>query len=153
LKNLNIDFEIEEYGFDLKAVPMHTSEWTSILFNLYTNSKKAIRRQRVKGKIKVVVGKGEGKVYLEFSDNGDGVPESNRERIFLPFFTTSSPVGFDAPEDEKVTGTGLGLKIVRDIIVGYGGDIELIIPEEGYSTCFRINLPMATQKQIEKYGI
>lgn len=153
LKNLSISLEIEEYGFDLKAVPMHTSEWTSILFNLYTNAKKAIRREKVKGKIKFVVGKEENKVYLEFSDNGDGVPDANKERIFLPFFTTSTPVGFDAPEDEKLTGTGLGLKIVRDIIVGYGGSIQLISPEEGYSTCFRIDLPMATQKQIEQYGL
>lgn len=153
LKNLSISAEIEEYGFDLKAVPMHTSEWTSILFNLYTNAKKAIRREKVKGKIKFVVGKEENKVYLEFSDNGDGVPDVNRERIFFPFFTTSTPVGFDAPEDEKLTGTGLGLKIVRDIIVGYGGSIQLISPEEGYSTCFRIDLPMATQKQIEQYGL
>lgn len=153
LKNLNIRLEIEEYGFDLKAVPMHTSEWTSILFNLYTNAKKAIRRAEVKGNIKFVVGKENGKVYLEFSDNGDGIPEANRQRVFLPFFTTSTPVGFDAPEDEKLTGTGLGLKIVRDIITGYGGSIQLIEPEEGYSTCFRIDLPMATQKQIERYGI
>ncbi|UQA77573.1 ATP-binding protein [Sphingobacterium siyangense] len=153
LKNLNIEFNIEEYGFDLNAVPMHTSEWTSILFNLYTNSKKAIRRSKVRGSIKVVIGKEENKVYLEFSDNGDGIPNENKHRIFLPFFTTSSPVGFDAPEDEKVTGTGLGLKIVKDIIVGYGGTIELINPEEGFSTCFRIELPMATSKQIEKYGV
>ncbi|MDM1296531.1 ATP-binding protein [Sphingobacterium sp. N143] len=153
LKNLNIDFNVEEYGFDLNTVPMHTSEWTSILFNLYTNSKKAIRRQKVNGKIKVVVGKEDNRVYLEFSDNGDGVPYENRHRVFMPFFTTSSPVGFDASDDEKITGTGLGLKIVKDIILGYGGTIDLIDPEEGFSTCFRIDLPIATAKQIEKYGI
>lgn len=153
LNNLEIEFAVEEYGYDLKAIPMHTSEWTSILFNLYTNAKKAIRRKGAKGKIKIVIGKENNKVYIEFSDNGDGVPDKNRPRIFLPFFTTSSPVGFDSTENEKITGTGLGLKIVKDIIVAYGGTIELIDPEKGYETCFRIDLPQATEQQIEQYGV
>lgn len=153
LKKLEIDLDVEEYGYDLNATPMHNSEWTSILFNLYTNSKKAIRRKGVQGMIKIVIGKEGKKVYLEFSDNGDGVPDKNRSKIFLPFFTTSSPVGFDSTDDEKITGTGLGLKIVKDIIVSYRGSIELIEPEQGYATCFRVELPIATDTQIEQYGI
>lgn len=150
LEKLNIKLEIESYGYGLISIPMHTSEWTSILFNLYTNAKKAIKREGSAGKIKMVTGKEDKKLYLEFADNGDGIPEGNRHRIFEPFFTTSSPVGFDSTEDEKLTGTGLGLKIVKDIIQAYGGTIELIEPESGYSTCFKIELPMATAKQIEE---
>ncbi|MGV3530571.1 MAG: sensor histidine kinase [Flavisolibacter sp.] len=153
LAKLNIEFSIEPYGYDIFTIPMHTSEWSSILFNLYTNSKKAIKRNGVQGKIKVIVGKEDSMVYLEFLDNGDGIPEENRKRIFDAFFTTSSPMGFESTEDEKLTGTGLGLKIVKDIVQAYGGTIDVVKPESGYSTCFRIELPMVSQKQKEEYGL
>jgi len=153
LEKLHIEFEVDFFGYDLITLPMHASEWSSILFNLYTNSKKAIKRHKIAGKIKIVAGKDDDSVYVEFSDNGDGIPEQNKTRIFEAFFTTSSPVGFDAPEDEKLTGTGLGLKIVKDILKTYGGGIELIEPETNYSTCFRVTLPLATEKQKTEYGI
>lgn len=153
LINLDIKFDIELYGFDLITIPMHSSEWSSILFNLYTNAKKAIRRADVNGLIKIVVGKEDGNLYLEFSDNGDGIPSANVERIFEAFFTTSPPLGFEATEDERLTGTGLGLKIIKDIITTYGGTIEIISPESNYNTCFRIQIPLATKKQKDEHGL
>jgi len=153
LINLDIKFDIELYGFDLITIPMHSSEWSSILFNLYTNAKKAIRRADVKGLIKIVVGKEDGNLYLEFSDNGDGIPSANVEKIFEAFFTTSPPLGFEATEDERLTGTGLGLKIIKDIITTYGGTIEIISAESNYNTCFRIEIPLATKKQKNEHGL
>jgi signal transduction histidine kinase len=149
----NTKFLPRFYGYDLLTIPMHASEWSSILFNLYTNAKKAIKRANTKGQIGIVGGKEKNVVYLEFSDNGDGIPDNNKDRIFDAFFTTSSPVGFESTPDEKATGTGLGLKIVKDIIQTYGGSINIIPPETGYSTCFRIELPIATEKQREEYAI
>jgi signal transduction histidine kinase len=153
LKKLNIELVVEPYGYNLFTVPMHSSEWTSILFNLYTNSKKAIKRRDIEGKIKIVIGKENGKIYLEFLDNGDGVPEENKNKIFDAFFTTSTPAGFDATNDERLTGTGLGLKIVRDIVETYGGTIDLIEPESEYSTCIRIEMSLATEKQKADYDL
>jgi len=153
LTKLKFDFVFEPYGYDLITIPMHSSEWSSILFNLYTNSKKAIWRKGDPGRIKIVLGKENAKVYLEFSDNGDGIPDENRKRIFEPFFTTSAPTGFEATDDEKLTGTGLGLKIVKDIVQTYGGTIEVIKPETGYATCFRLELPLATENQRTDYGL
>jgi signal transduction histidine kinase len=153
LTKLAIDLSIEFFGYDLITIPMHASEWSSILFNLYTNAKKAIRRHGINGKIRIVVGKENKSIYVEFSDNGDGVPEANSLRIFEAFFTTSSPVGFDSSDNDKLTGTGLGLKIVKDIIQTYGGTIGLIQPETDYSTCFKIELPLATLKQISDYAL
>lgn len=61
-------------GYHLYTVAMHKSEWSSILFNLYTNARKAIDRANVAGKVFIECGKVYNNVYLEFSDNGDGIP-------------------------------------------------------------------------------
>lgn len=132
---------------------MHISEWSSVLYNLYTNSKKAIKRARNLGKLKIITGEENGKIYLELHDNGDGIPEENLPRVFNAFFTTSTPAGFDAPLDEKLTGTGLGLKIVKDIVEAYRGTVKIINPENGYNTCFRIDIPKAEKIELEEYGI
>jgi len=52
-------------------------------------------------------------IWLRIRDNGPGVPEAERERIFRPFQTS------------KQAGTGLGLAITRKIIDGHGGAIEV----------------------------
>ncbi|AYB31989.1 sensor histidine kinase [Chryseolinea soli] len=154
LTKLDIEFQVDFFGYDLITTPMHASEWSSILFNLYTNSKKAIRRQGAKGEIKIIVGKEDDKkVYLEFLDNGDGIPIENRQKVFEAFFTTSVPSSFDASDEERLTGTGLGLKIIKDIVQAYGGTIEIIEPEQGYATSFRIELAMVTDKQRTEYGL
>ena len=128
-------------GFDLYTTPMHPSEWASILFNLYTNSKKAIKRSQSQGEISIKCGEDGNKVYLEFSDNGDGIPKENEELIFNAFFTTSSAASHSASESETLTGTGLGLKIVKDIVESYGGSIYVCNPEPPFSTTFRIEIP------------
>ncbi len=156
-RNLDkIGIQAEEpqfYGYDLYTTPMHVSEWISILYNLYTNAKKAIIKAKVHGQINIVGGKENGMIYLEFSDNGEGIPEENKEKIFLPFFTTSTPAGFSAPSDEQLLGTGLGLKIVKDIVESHNGNISVIEPETGYATCFRIEIPKATKEELEAHGI
>jgi signal transduction histidine kinase len=140
-----IKFEIEPWDFNVKTIPMHRSEWSSILFNLYTNAKKAIKRARTEGKVLIEVGIDGDNTFINFHDNGDGIPEANRHRIFNAFFTTSTPASFDAPRDDQMVGTGLGLKIVRDIIISYKGNISLMNPKDGYTTCFRIEIPRSKE--------
>ncbi|MCM1218780.1 MAG: ATP-binding protein [Lachnospiraceae bacterium] len=138
----NIILNTEEYDFDVYTIPMHKSEWSSILFNLYSNSRKAIRRARATGHILIEVGNADSDyIFMRFNDNGDGIPEQNRERVFNAFFSTSMPASFDAPQNEQLTGTGLGLKIVKDIIISYKGFIKVTAPAPGYSTCFEIRIP------------
>jgi signal transduction histidine kinase len=127
-------------GFDLFTVPMHPSEWASILFNFYTNSKKAIRRKGVKGEILINAGRFADNVYLEFSDNGDGISKDNEEQVFNAFYTTSGVSGNMDTDAESLTGTGLGLKILKDIIESYDGSIYVSAPEKNFSTTIRIEL-------------
>jgi signal transduction histidine kinase len=143
----NIQFEVDEWNFNVKTIPMHRSEWSSILFNLYTNAKKAIKREKAFGKIFIEVGIEDENTFIKFHDNGDGIPEENRHRVFNAFFSTSTPASFDAPRDEQMVGTGLGLKIVKDIINSYKGKISLVEPNNGYATCFKIEIPRFKEKK------
>ncbi len=135
-----LTFDPQEY--ELFTPAMHTSELSSILFNFYSNSLKAIRRaKRTDGKMLIRVGRAKNFTYLEFADNGDGIPEENKERIFNAFFTTSTPASRDSSYEEESQGSGLGLKIVKDIVSLYQGQIELVDPPHDYSTCFRVEFP------------
>ncbi len=71
-------------------------------------------------------------VLAEVQDTGCGIPPENLEKIFDPFFTTK-PVG---------VGSGLGLSIVRTILAGYHGTIE-VESELGRGTRFLVRLPAA----------
>ncbi|MFA6055086.1 MAG: sensor histidine kinase [Thermodesulfovibrionales bacterium] len=146
----DIEFvEPEIRGYDLYTRPMHPSEWSSILFNLFTNTQKAIKRGHIeKGKILICAGRENGLVYLEFADNGVGISPDIEDRIFDAFFTTTIPAGSLVDEIEEIIGTGLGLKIVKDIVESASGSIELVVPPEGYETCFRIEIPEAKEEEI-----
>ncbi len=147
-----IQYETELVGYDLLTKPMYAAEWDSILYNLYSNSKKAIfRTGKKQRKIKIIVGKNKDIIFLEFLDNGDGIPEKNHDRIFDAFFTTANKNdGFSAP-DFEFTGTGLGLKIIKDIITAYNGEIFVAGTPEEFSTNVRIELPAANEREIDKY--
>ncbi|WP_412561413.1 sensor histidine kinase [Winogradskyella sp. MIT101101] len=137
-------------GDDLYTIPMHSSEWATILYNLYTNALKAIKRaEPEQGQILMEIGRDDGLIYLEFNDNGDGIPEDKREEIFDAFYTTSTSSGHFADEDDELLGTGLGLKIVKDMIDAYNGNIEVVDPEKGFKTCIRIEIPEATEEDLE----
>ena len=134
-------------GFSLFVKPMHKSEWSSILINLFTNSLKAIRRAGTNGKIGIVCGRSKGNVYLEFMDNGDGIDANIQDRVFDPFFTTTAIAGVSG-DDDTLAGMGLGLKIVKDIVKSNGGNVFLKEPVEGYSTCFRVEIPEASEDEM-----
>ena len=140
----NIEINKKFVNQYLFTCPMHPSEWLSILFNLYTNSKKAIRRNKgvMNGKILLKVEEINSKIHFEFSDNGDGISDDIKEKIFLPFYTTSNPINSDDLDVKDNSGTGLGLYIVQKIINSYNGSIHAFNPsDEEYNTCIKIILP------------
>ncbi len=75
---------------------------------------------------------GDGRVRIEVHDDGPGVPEEMRSRIFQPFFTT------------KGKGSGLGLLPVRTAAESFHGTLELERSDLG-GACFRLDLPRATR--------
>ena len=91
-----------------------------------------------RGQITVRTGHQDDSVWLEFADNGSGIPEAILAKIFDPFFTTK-PVG---------KGTGLGLSLSYGIIQKHNGSIS-VTSNPGEGTLFRIVLPI---KHIEPAG-
>lgn len=150
-KKSGITIETPEYlGYNLYTKPMHPSEWTSILFNFYTNSKKAIKRtKRTDGLIHIECGKLGAMLYLEFSDNGDGISKENENRIFDEFFTTSTPKSVNDQQPMiDVVGSGLGLSIVKDIVDSYRGSVKVVNPRGDFATCIRVEVPALSEKEI-----
>ena len=153
LKRIGVELlEPIMHGYFLYTLPMHPSELSSILFNFYTNSRKAIKRANSKGKILLECGEENDFVYLEFSDNGDGIPKEIEDRIFDEFFTTTSSYGINHIDStNEVTGTGLGLSIVRDIVKSYRGSVRVVSPKEDFSSCIRVEFPKASKKDLQNY--
>jgi len=70
------------------------------------------------------------KIEIRVKDNGNGIPDKIKDKIFQPFFTTK-PTGL---------GTGLGLSLSYDIIHAHGGDLQ-VKTKEGQETIFIVTLP------------
>jgi len=79
--------------------------------------------------VRVAAANGDGRVSIDVSDDGPGLPPKARDKLFRPF-TGSARQG----------GTGLGLVIARDVMRAHGGDIELV-SSDAEGTVFRLDLP------------
>ncbi|HQS30734.1 MAG: two-component sensor histidine kinase [Polaromonas sp. 24-62-144] len=98
--------------------------------NLLSN---AIRYSPLKGHIRLELVRLPGLVRIDFHDQGIGVAQADRERIFEPFYR-----GERQPQD-VVRGSGIGLSIVHEYVAAHGGRIELLPDQPGAH--FRIELP------------
>jgi two-component system sensor histidine kinase KdpD len=81
----------------------------------------------------VTVNTGDEMVTVSIEDRGSGIPLSERERVFEPFFRGSTVRG-------EASGTGLGLAITREIVLAHGGGLR-IEDAEPHGTRFVISLP------------
>jgi signal transduction histidine kinase len=97
----------------------------TVLSNLATNS-----LQNEATRVDVDVRQQDDEVILEIRDNGRGISPGNRDKIFIPFFTTNREKG----------GTGLGLRIVQSMIEAHSGKIILGETQEG--TLFTLHFPL-----------
>ena len=122
----------KDYALMLPFADGDESHLGQVFLNLLVNAAQAIPEEegdRHTIGVRTRVGD-DGWIEVEVSDDGVGIPEEVRGRIFNPFFTTK-PVG---------VGTGLGLSICRNLITGDGGEIE-VESERGQGTTFRVRLP------------
>jgi two-component system sensor histidine kinase GlrK len=101
-----------------------------VVDNLITNAIKFSPRE---GVIRVLLGSEDGQAVLDVADDGPGVPESEREKIFDAFFRGTRT-------RNGVEGSGLGLAIAREYVVAHHGRIE-VLSETGEGGHFRVTLP------------
>jgi signal transduction histidine kinase len=98
-----------------------------VILNLINNAAYAVNEKSKTGipgyapTVKIVTRKVGDKVEIRIEDNGTGIPESIKGKIFQPFFSTK-PTG---------QGTGLGLSLSYDIIKAHGGTLEVGSKKEG----------------------
>lgn len=141
-KSFNSDFQLE-LDPDLPKVNVVASDIGRVILNLVNNAfyvvnekAKSIPQEEYKPEV-IVKSKtykspsGDLEVEISIKDNGPGIPDSIKDKIFQPFFTTK-PTG---------SGTGLGLSLSYDIVKAHGGEIKLE-SKEGAGTSLTVHLPI-----------
>ncbi|HVM88970.1 MAG TPA: ATP-binding protein [Puia sp.] len=138
-KSFNAEFKtsFDESIGKINVVPQDMGR---VLLNLFNNAFYAVNERLeaenltistpYKPLVSVQTQKSENSVYITVNDNGNGIPEAIKEKIFQPFFTTK-PTG---------SGTGLGLSLSYDIIKAHGGKIKAETKDKE-GTKFIIQLP------------
>jgi signal transduction histidine kinase len=124
-RDINIQFHGEsatEGNYDLKKLER-------VFQNLLINSCEAL--PTTSGSIHINTRETENQLEIRVRDNGRGVPDSIKSRIFDPFITQG-----------KANGTGLGLTIAHKILQDHGGDLRLESSSPG-STLFLVVLPIS----------
>ncbi len=119
---------------DVPPVDANESRLAQVFLNLLVNAAHAFPEARSDASEIVVVTRTDeqGRAVVEIADNGAGIPDELRDRIFDPFVTTK-PAG---------EGTGLGLFISRDIVTAAGGSID-VESAFGRGTRMTVTLPAA----------
>ncbi|NVK48261.1 MAG: hypothetical protein HWE09_00740 [Cyclobacteriaceae bacterium] len=133
-KDFNADFKLE-LDPDLPRVNLVASDIGRVILNLVNNAFYAINEKAKLGiedyrpEVIVSTNKIENEVEISVKDNGSGIPNSIKDKILQPFFTTK-PTG---------SGTGLGLSLSYDIVKAHGGELK-VESKEGSGTTFSILL-------------
>lgn len=132
LKTRNIQIE-KQYTPELPRITGDAIRLEQVFMNLITNARHALEKSDQENK-KIVIATSlddQGKrIVITVNDNGPGIPEQIKEKIFDSFFTTK----------EKGRGTGLGLSVCKKIVEEHRGSIE-VVSHTNKGTTFRVVLP------------
>lgn len=110
---------------DMSADPFQVGQ---VLYNVLTN---AVQSMEPRGGVLEVRAHGtNGRVFIDVTDEGPGVPEEHHEQIFEPLYTT------------KLRGIGLGLSVSRTLVQANGGNLR-VAQSSARGTTFRLELPSA----------
>jgi signal transduction histidine kinase len=115
-----------------------TKKLERALYNLLLNACEAIPGQD--GRINIDLREIQGGLQIRLSDNGRGIPESIRGKLFEPFISYG-----------KENGTGLGLTVVQKIVQDHGGDV-IVEKTSDEGTVFRITLPIISSSANDSGG-
>ncbi len=133
MRRYGVTFE-NNVARNLRTPPIYQAELYAVLINILSNALKFVHGQPVR-RVAVEAGRVDDKLCVRMQDTGVGVPVARREAVFKPFVTTS------VPNPVLGIGTGLGLKVVRDILDLYGGTARFVDVQPPWKTCIEIILP------------
>ncbi|HCU23430.1 MAG TPA: hypothetical protein DF383_00290 [Deltaproteobacteria bacterium] len=132
LPNLEVQYRDLDYRLQLSIRPLTPvavveGKFEQVFTNILSNAFQALRQ---KGVIHIATREDDKRVYVEISDDGEGICEENLKNIFDPYFTTKRQRG----------GSGLGLPICYNILREHGGHIE-VSSRPGRGSLFRVCVP------------
>ncbi|MBQ1741741.1 MAG: HAMP domain-containing protein [Oscillospiraceae bacterium] len=132
-----------EYLTDLPLVMGDRGRIEQVMLNILSN---AVKYTPNGGHIHVTAGATEKRVWMEVCDDGIGIPEADRERIFERFYRV------DKARSRESGGTGLGLSIATEIVQRHNGTLSLA-DHIGPGTTVRLELPIMQRVDGEEsYG-
>jgi len=97
-------------------------------------------------RVGIGVSQRDGVVEIAVTDQGVGIPEAERDRVFERFFRV------DSARSRNTGGTGLGLSIVKHVIQNHGGDVR-VWSQQGRGSTFTIRLPEASHATAASLGV
>lgn len=124
---------------ELPLLYVHAALIEQALVNVLEN---AARFSPVNGRLELEAGAIDGELFFAVSDEGPGIPEEERAKIFDMFYTA-------ARGDRGGQGTGLGLAICQGMVGAHGGRISVGQGIDGHGTCITLYLPLQAQPQGE----
>jgi two-component system, NtrC family, sensor kinase len=131
---IEVELDIEP---DVPPVPLDRAQMQQVLLNVIANAIQAMHTSSDRGRLSVHVGtrgKGASRVArIAVTDDGPGVPDEDRDRLFVPFFTTKAPG----------EGTGLGLPVSFGIVAAHDGRLRHEPGPGGRGATFIIELPLS----------
>jgi PAS domain S-box-containing protein len=131
LNTANIEV-IRHLDPDLPRLFVNPGEMQQVFLNLIVNAEYAMKKAHGRGTLTITTEKKDESIRISFRDDGIGMNEEVKAKLFQPFFTTKA-VG---------EGTGLGLGLSRSIVVEHGGTIEAE-SQLGRGSTFTVILPTA----------
>ncbi|TWD44486.1 sensor histidine kinase KdpD [Pseudomonas sp. SJZ131] len=128
-----------EVPAELPLLYVHAALIEQALVNVIEN---AARFSPPQGRLQVRAGADEKELFFSVSDEGPGIPEEERAKIFDMFYTA-------ARGDRGGQGTGLGLAICQGMVGAHGGRISVAEGLDGRGTCITLHLPLQEQPGFE----
>jgi two-component system sensor histidine kinase KdpD len=124
---------------ELPLLYVHAALIEQALVNVLEN---AARFSPPQGRLQLSAGANDSELFFSVSDEGPGIPEDERAKIFDMFYTA-------ARGDRGGQGTGLGLAICQGMVGAHGGRISVADGIEGRGTCITLHLPLQEQPEVE----
>ena len=127
------DFKYESY-------PEIMIDYDKLFEAFYNIAENAIKYSPEGGRLRIDMDCDTENIIVSFSDNGPGIPEGEREKIFERFYR------LDDSRARDTGGTGLGLAIAKEAIEIHGGKITVSAGKDGIGSVFTVSLPIRSEE-------